>query len=141
MIDSYHLLMAFSMLGTGLSYLWHVIVPQQPCEKDAIDSHFIDEEDEPKRLRDSSLVVCLKRENASYAWLSGMSDAWLFPLCYLWCSEGEGEAAEKSGCSTPNSAYLCRSKRKEIYLHLEAFDFFFSLKNYLRWPFDGSLSW
>lgn len=34
------------MLGAGLSYLWHMIVPQQSCEKDTIYSHFIDEENE-----------------------------------------------------------------------------------------------
>lgn len=55
---------------------------------------------------------------------------------YAWCSDPE---AEKSGCSTPNLAYLCRSKGKGISSSSRSLWFFF-LKSYLKWPFDGSLS-
>lgn len=57
MIDSYHVLRAFSMLGAGLSYLWHMIVPQQSCEKDTIYSHFIDEENEAESLSNQANMI------------------------------------------------------------------------------------
>lgn len=48
MIDSHHLLRAFSIRGTALNDLWHVIFSQQSFEKDTVYSHFIDEEKEPQ---------------------------------------------------------------------------------------------